>query len=144
MNDKENFVSSICGQSQNGGSNEDIYDVDVTFEHTGASVTVEILSTLVGSAGQRSWGIRDFQLYSIALQTVHDEGVNDESIFYKAFQGNTFVGLDGWNIVLPYDENGITSCGGTRLLGGFGVIGKGSSLVKQIDLPPHSGVDIRF
>jgi hypothetical protein len=69
-------------------------------------------------------------LYNINVANIDDVGANDPNIYYKAFQGNGFTDTDGWNVVKPYATNIFGVCGSTRLLGGFGVLGAGSALVK--------------
>lgn len=45
--------------------------------------------------------------------------------------------IDGWVVTGAYDKDLITNCGHHKLAGGFGVFGKGTSMVKQFELAPH-------
>ena len=61
---------------------------------------------------------------------LHNRIFIDPNIFYKAFQGNSFVDLDGWTAVNADSTELITACSGIRMVGGFGVFGKLASAVK--------------
>lgn len=47
-------------------------------------------------------------------------------------------------MIRAHSDKAFNSCGNTRLVGGFGILGSGSSLVKEFALPPHSSVTVRF
>jgi len=120
--------ANACGVG--GNWREDIVDVDVTVDHTAGSLAVVISSTLNQPANDESWGVRNILIYTLDLPNAQDVGSNDPGIFYKAFQGNQFTDTDGWSVVRPYSTNYFGGCANTRLLGGYGVLGAGSSLVK--------------
>jgi hypothetical protein len=50
--------------------------------------------------------------------------------FYTAWAGNAFSTIEGWTVVSAYSTNVINNCGADKMVGGYGVFGQGSSLVK--------------
>ena len=91
----QGFPGSICGQNYNEW-NENIVDIDVTFNHIDSAAKVTITTTLDQAADDESWGVRDFQLFSIQKTAIPDPGADgnnflcyiyplDPTIFYKAF-----------------------------------------------------------
>ena len=127
INNTVGVTNDICGGN---GPQQYIVDVDITFDHSSSNLNLVFGSTLAGDATQQSWGIRDIQLFTADIPNLDDAGANDPNIYYKAFQGNTFVDTDGWNVVQPYSQPVFGHCGNTKLLGGFNILGAGSSLVK--------------
>lgn len=141
FNNTVGVTNDICGGN---GPQQSILDIDITFDHTNSNLNLVFGSTLAGDATQQSWGIRDIQVLTADIPNLDDAGANDPNIYYKAFQGNTFVDTDGWNVVQPYSQPVFGSCGNTRLLGGYNILGAGSALVKQISVPPHQDISMRF
>jgi hypothetical protein len=135
-----NIPVSVCGTVSQW--TEDLYDVDVTFDHMSPTANVEVRSTLNQAALDESWGIRDVILFTTVIT---DATANPNSkAFYSAFNTQRFTDSDGWTVNSPFQATIITACAGQRLLGGYKVFGKGSSIVKYITLPPHYEVSIKF
>jgi hypothetical protein len=63
---------------------------------------------------------------------------------YAAFYGQSFSSTDGWVVTGSTATSYFTSCAGTRMFGGYGVLGSGASISKIISLPPHYQVDVSF
>lgn len=61
----------------------------------------------------------------------------NKDAFYGSFFGNTFKELDGWIMNKNNSNTIITACDNVRVVGGYNVLGKGSSLFKHIAVPPH-------
>jgi hypothetical protein len=64
--------------------------------------------------------------------------------FYSAFYSNTFTATDGWVVNGATQSSVVSSCGDVRILGGYNIMGKGASVLKQLALPTHYQVDITF
>jgi hypothetical protein len=57
---------------------------------------------------------------------------------------NQFEDIESWVPSFAASKDLITSCGGNRLYGGFGVFGRSSSITRIFQLPPHNGVLVKF
>jgi hypothetical protein len=57
---------------------------------------------------------------------------------------NAFEDIENWVPTQAGSKDLISACGNFRLYGGFGILGKGASLTRQFELPPHKSVEVSF
>lgn len=53
----------MCGGSDTDNWTDKVYDIDVTFPHTAATVAFKMTSTLDEASTNESWGFREFKLF---------------------------------------------------------------------------------
>lgn len=122
---------------------EGILDVDINVNHAMDTLTLMITSTLDEHNQNESWGVRDVYIFTEEV-TEKTPTKPENPPFYEAFMTNSFTELDSWTAFNAQSTQYITSCGSDRMVGGYGVFGAQAVVAKQLLLPPHYKVSIKF
>jgi hypothetical protein len=159
----------LCATS-NDACPERIVNVNHEIMHNFDAVNFKFTTTLDEDVANESWGIRQFFLYVAACSNHCEEclGPNGKDClacespfvlqdgdckdpgtwesFYEDFTSNDFTDAKDWVIESTFKgtTDVITDCGGTKLVGGYGVFGDKAKVSREFtDLPTHKRVRVR-
>ncbi|CAD8107342.1 unnamed protein product [Paramecium primaurelia] len=155
------YGSKICGNS-NQKYKTDFQRIDTIIDHTGNNMLINFTSTLDQGSDDESFGLRDLFIYYLPCadrcNECHGPTISDcikcsDNLFYDSgqclnisnfeilsqnFNTTKFDDLNGWEVYQNKNSPVITTCMGTSLIGGFGVIGSGGYITKTFKIPPHT------
>lgn len=159
INSNVEYPANLCGNAFLD-SRQELIDVEFDAKHTAEVANLEVSTTL---ESESKWGIKDMFIYyspcsahckectgpsagecsacqsEYSLQDGTCQKMHQFRQFAAEFTTDDFTDLAGWQLANHESNNLLSTCGDKKLVGGYSILGAGSSGRKTYtDLPDHT------
>ncbi|CAD8063432.1 unnamed protein product [Paramecium sonneborni] len=126
--------------------------ISINEYHNQETIVILMTTNIDEPSDIKSWGIRDFRLYIFKCPsgciTCIQSDSRTECIYWIMINNslsrddNSQLKIEGW--IINYGFKQQSTCLSIPILGGYNLVGRNSIIMKQIDLPVHSLVKIKY